>query len=184
MTAPWDTEPAAWPGPAGPPEPPPPQVPPPPPGPGVQAPFAAPPTERDRKRLWIGLGLGAALLLLCCGGGAFGIGALVVTRTDALRQEGTSVVRQYLDGLRDGNYRRSYNLLCSDVRATTSLDAFTSEQDRRPHVVSYTLAPPVLTGSGVIVDADVTTSGGTTDHRSYDLVEDTEAAALRICAGE
>lgn len=179
MTAPWDTEPA-WPPPVDPAG----QVPPPPPGPGVRAPFAAPPTERDRKRLWIGLGVGAALLVLCCGGGAFGIGALIVSRTDALRSEGASVVRQYLDGLRDANYRRSYNLLCSDVRATLSLGTFTSNQERQPRVISYTLYEPQLTGTGVVVDADVTTSGGTSDHRSFDLVEDAEAAALRICAGE
>jgi hypothetical protein len=177
VSAPWDTEPA-------PPVPPPGQVPPPPPGPGVQAPFAAPPTERDRKRLWIGLGVGAALLVLCCGGGAFGIGALVVSRTDALRTEATSVVGQYLDGLRDGNYRRSYDLLCGDVRAVNTLDAFTSRQERRPRVVSYTLDPPQLTSTGVVVDAQVTTTGGSSDRRSFELVEDADVGALRICSGE
>jgi len=173
--APWDTAPAPreLPG----------QVPPPPPGPGVQAPFAAPPTERDRKRLWIGLGIGAALLVLCCGGGAFGIGAFIVNRTDALRSEGASVVRQYLDGLRDGNYRRSYDLLCGDLRAAMSYGEYSSTQERQPRVVSYTLDPPQLTSDGVVVDVDVTTTGGTADHRRYDLVEDAEAAALRICGG-
>jgi hypothetical protein len=178
MTVPWDSEPA-WPAPVEAPDP----VPPPPPGPGVQAPFAAPPTERDRKRLWIGLGVGAALLVLCCGGGAFGIGALVVSRTDSLRQGATSVVRQYLDGLRDGNYRRSYDLLCADVRATTTFNAFMARQERLPRVVSYGLADPQLTGTEVIVHAEVTTTGGTTDHRVFVLVEEAEPGALRICRG-
>jgi hypothetical protein len=150
----------------------------------VQAPFATPPTERDRKRLWIGLGVGAALLVLCCGGGAFGIGALVVARTDALRSEGATVVRQYLDGLRDGNYRHSYSLLCSDLRGAISLGSYTSQKEREPRVVSYQLYEPQLTGAGVVVDADVTVSGGSLDHRTFDLVEDAEAGALRICAGE
>ena len=180
MTAPWDTEQGWPPPPVNPAD----QVPPPPPGPGVQAPFAAPPTERDRKRLWIGLGVGAALLVLCCGGGAFGIGALVVARTDALRSEGTAVVRQYLDGLRDGDYRHSYNLLCGDLRATMTPTTFSSQQEREPHVVSYTLQEPQLTGTGVAVGADVTTTGGGTGHREFELVEDADVGALRICAGE
>jgi hypothetical protein len=150
----------------------------------VQAPFATPPTERDRKRLWIGLGVGAALLVLCCGIGAFGIGAFIVNRTDALRSEGTSVVRQYLDGLRDGNYRHSYSLLCGDLRGAIPLSKFTAEKEREPRLVSYQLYEPQLSSGGVVVDVDVTVSGGGSDHRRFDLVEDTEAGALRICAGE
>src|SRR5437016_152585 len=46
-----------------------PDVPSPPRGPGVAPPFAAPPTDRSRKSLWIGLGVGALLLVLCCVGG-------------------------------------------------------------------------------------------------------------------
>ncbi|MFG2053728.1 hypothetical protein ACGFI9_06805 [Micromonospora sp. NPDC048930] len=43
-----------------------------PPAPGQ--PFAAPPTKKSNKGLWIGLGVGAlVLLLLCCGGGIFAI---------------------------------------------------------------------------------------------------------------
>jgi len=159
-------------------------VPPPPPGPGVQAPFAAPPTERDRKRLWIRLGIGAALLVLCCGGGALGIGALVVARTHALRQEATNVVRQYLDGLRDEDYHRSYVLLCPDVRAAMTENAFGSVQSRRPRVVNYSLEEPQLTASGVSVTADVTVSGGTPDPRTFGLTEDSDAGELRICSGE
>src|SRR5436309_9937590 len=88
------------------------QVPAPPPGPGVRAPFAAPPTERDRKRLWISLVVGAVLLLLCCGGGVVGFGVLVVATDRALPAEATAVVERYLTGLRDGDYQKAYDQLC------------------------------------------------------------------------
>src|SRR2546421_11834542 len=120
MTAPWDTEQGWPPPPVNPAD----QVPPPPPGPGVQAPFATPPTERDRKRLWIGLGVGAALLVVCCGGGAFGFGALIVNRAGALRTEAVAVVRQYLNYLRTDSYASAYQLLCSDLRDSMNQSEF------------------------------------------------------------
>ena len=159
-----------------------PSAPPPPPGPGVQAPFATPPTERDRKRMWIGLGVGAALLVLCCGGGLFGFGALVVTRTDALRSEAAAVVSEYLDGLRSQDYGRSYRLLCADVQATTSLTRFTQEHSR-PRVLRYTLSRAGISGAEVVVPARVETDDGQVEYRNFTLVEDQDAGGLRICRG-
>ena len=107
-----------------------------------------------------------------------------MSRTDALKTEGTSAVRQYLDGLRDGDYRRSYGLLCSDLRGAITLGAFTSEKERQPHVTGYQLYPAQLAGAGVVVSADVTLRGAPTDYRTFELVEDAEAGVLRICRGE
>ncbi|MFR9777064.1 hypothetical protein ACL02O_13500 [Micromonospora sp. MS34] len=76
--------PPAAPGGGYPPQPPAPGAPYPPPGqfppapgaypPAPGQPFGAPPVKKSNKGLWIGLGVGAlVLLLLCCGGGVFAV---------------------------------------------------------------------------------------------------------------
>ena len=161
----------------------PPVVPPPPAGPGVQAPFATPPTERDRKRLWIGLGVGAALLVVCCGGGAFGFGALLVNRAGALRTEAVAVVRQYLNDLRAESYSSAYRLLCSDLRNNMNQAEFTSREHDRPRVVQFAIGSASLSGSQVLVPAEVVGEDGSTRHPTFALVEEDQPAALRICSG-
>jgi hypothetical protein len=165
----------AWPAPAE-------DVPVPPPGPGVRAPFASPPTERDRKRMWIGLSVGAALLVLCCGGGIVGFGGLVVARTRALPREAVAVVDQYLSGLRDGDYKQAYDQLCGQRRAQESLAGFTARQRDLPGLDEYTIGQPRILGSEVVVRAQIERGGGIRTEE-FGLIEDQEAGGLRICTG-
>jgi hypothetical protein len=160
------------------------EVPVPPPGPGVRAPFAAPPTERDRKRLWIGLGIGAALLVLCCGGGIVGFGALVVAQNRALPREAVSVVDTYLRDLRDENYRGAYEQLCGQERENRSLDEFTVRQRAEPAINGWQIGQPRIGQSAVFVPVSIDRSDGGSDSRDFTLVEDQQAGGLRICGGE
>jgi hypothetical protein len=159
-------------------------IPPPPPGPGVQAPFVTPPTERDRKRLWIGLAVGAALLILCCGGGVFGIGALVVNRADALRTEAVAVVRQYLTDLRSEDYTDAYGLLCADLRDQMSLADYTARERSRARVTGFTIGSASIGGPGVVVPAEVHDTDGMIRHPTFGLVEEGQPPGLRVCGGE
>ena len=161
-----------------------PSVPPPPPGPGVDAPFATPPTERDRKRVWIGLGVGAALVVLCCGGGVFGFGALVVNRTDALRGEAVSVVRQYLTDLGAERYASAYRLLCERLRGGMSLTEYVAGARSRPRVTNFTIGSPSINTTGAVVPAEVYDAEGGIRHPTFELVEEQQPGALRICGGE
>jgi hypothetical protein len=159
-------------------------VPPPPPGPGVRAPFAAPPTERNRKRMWIMLGVGAVLLVLCCGGGVFGFGAMVYSQAHALPVQARTVVTRYLDALRAGDYGGAYDQLCGQVRDRVTEESFAADQSRRPRMVAYTLDTAQITGSEVIVPARLETADGEVLRHEFGLVEDQRAGALRICHGE
>lgn len=154
--------------------------PPPPPGPGVRAPFAAPPSERDRRRMWIGIGIGAVLLVLCCGGGIVGFGALVVARARALPAEAVTVVERYLKGLHDGDFEQAYDQLCGQLRDRETLDRFTARQRGLPHVDSYTIGSASVTSNEVIVPA-VVEAGGERQSRTFVLVADQRAGGLRIC---
>src|SRR5262245_50543270 len=91
---------------------PPSQPPSPPAGPGVQALFAAPPTEGDRRRIWIGLGLGGLALVLCCVFGVAGIVALGVTTAQAVDEQARTTVSRYLDAVKADKFDEAYQLLC------------------------------------------------------------------------
>src|SRR4051812_773321 len=99
--------PAAMPGFAAPPAP--------PKGPGVAPPFAVPPRDRDNKRLWIGLGIGGLVVVLCCVGGVLGIGVIASGGEDLVRGQAGSVVRTYLDALAEQSYTDAYDQLCNKI---------------------------------------------------------------------
>src|SRR4051794_15605559 len=82
-----------FPGPPGVPGPPEPL---PPPGPGVTPPFTAPPSDRDRRGLWLGLGVAAVMLVLCCVGGAVGVGLLAVSTSRQVQTTARATVVRYL----------------------------------------------------------------------------------------
>ncbi len=159
------------------------QIPDPPPGPGVRTPFSAPPTERDRRRMWLGLGLGGVLLLVCCGGGIAGFVGLVVAQNKAIPTEATAVVTRYLDDLTHEDYRDAYDQLCGAHQGQESLPEFTARQRSSPTLSEFTVQPPRIGQSEVIVPADLYTSAGS-DTREFILVEDQQAGGLRICGGE
>jgi hypothetical protein len=159
-----------------------PEVPAPPPGPGVRVPFAAPPGERDRRRLWIGLGVGGALLALCCVGGIFGFGALVVQTSRSLLTEATTVVSDYLDGLHDADYQKSYDQLCSSLQNQVSREQFATTQADQPGLISYTLDTPRAQGTSVYVQAHVVRADGPQEPAFRLVQERRGATALKICA--
>jgi hypothetical protein len=156
------------------------EIPDPPPGPGVRTPFAAPPTERDRKRLWIGLGVGLALLVVCCGGGVFGFGALVYSQSRALPDEAVSVVNDYLHDLSEANYARAYALLCQAHQDNVGLSEYIEGKRVSPAVTTWEVGQPAVGRSEIAVPVHLDQIGD----RTFILVEDQQAAGLRICGGE
>jgi hypothetical protein len=82
------------------PTPPPSSAPPPPPGPGVQAPFVAPPTDGARQRRWWAVGLSVGVAVLCCVGGLFGTGGLVVLGGRMVIDSTRAVVIRHLTAVR------------------------------------------------------------------------------------
>jgi hypothetical protein len=158
-------------------------VPAPPRGPGVRVPFTTPPTERDRKRLWITLGVGGAALLLCCAGGLVGLGALVVASERAVPTEAKTVVRTFLDGLAHRDYKRAYDQVCTARRDQQTLDEFTTEESGRPRIASFQLEQPSIAGSRITVAAQVRTVDGGGGLEVYTVVSDRQAGELRVCGG-
>ncbi len=160
-----------------------PPVPAPPQGPGVRVPFAAPPAERDRKRLWISLGVGGAALVLCCGGGVAALGGLVIATDRAVPAEAKAVVGDFLDGLAHRDYRRAYGQVCTARQNDQTLDQFTSVEQDHPRIESFRLEQPTILGSRITVTADVRTVDGSTAAERYTVISDRQAGELRVCGG-
>lgn len=158
-------------------------VPPAPPGPGVRVPFPNPPTERDRKRLWISLGVGGAALLLCCGGGIAGFIGLAVASQRAVPVEARTVVQDFLDGLSQRDYRKAYDQVCSSRQEQQTLGEFTADEQQHTRIQTFHLEQPIVLGSRVIVTADVHLVNGSNDSETYTVVSDRQAGEQRVCGG-
>jgi hypothetical protein len=159
-----------------------PPPPPPPPGPGVQVPFSAPPSERDRKRLWIGLGITAGVVVLVCIAGVFGIGALVVTGNRAIQKNARDVVTHYLDGLKNGDYPQAYDQLCTRLHDETDYTEFSDRLQATARVVSYVIETPTLQSSTVNVQTEVTLDDTAQESPLFQLVSDNGSMTdLKIC---
>jgi hypothetical protein len=159
------------------------QVPGPPPGPGVRVPFAGPPTDRNRKRLWISLGVGGAALVLCCAGGVAALGGLVVATERALPVQARTVVRDYLDGLARGDFDKAYDQVCTARQSRQSLGQFSTEQRDLPHISGFSLRDAVAEGGQFEVPADVRIEDGSTEVERYTVISDRRAGEMRVCDG-
>jgi hypothetical protein len=155
-----------------------PDVPAPPPGPGVQPPFPAPPTDRDNRSLWIGLGVGGALLVLCCVGGILGFGVLVAGGNRIVQAEAKSVVQTYLQAQRDQDYPTAYKQLCQDTTRQISLEEFETRVSQL-RLVEFTVGDVVITNEEILVDATTQREGETSRSEQYPVVQ--EAGVLKVC---
>lgn len=103
------------------------EVPAPPPGPGVVTPFAAPPRDRDMRGLWIGLGVGGLVLVLCCVGGVLGGGFLLTGLEGVARSQMGSVVSDYLTALRTQDYETARSQLCPEQQRSHTVTWYEDE---------------------------------------------------------
>jgi hypothetical protein len=156
------------------------EAPAPPPGPGVAPPFVAPPVDRNRRGLWIGLSVGALVLVLCCVGGLTGFGLLVVGSSRQIQTQATDEVRGYLDALEAGDYGAAYSHLCSATRKQVTSAEFAARQQDEPRLVSYVVHQPQIGGT-IIVPADLRYEDGTATLRRYELKQESGSQELRIC---
>ncbi|MFF5231922.1 hypothetical protein [Dactylosporangium sp. NPDC000521] len=112
------------------------EVPAPPPGPGVVTPFAAPPRDRDLRGLWIGLGVGGLVLVLCCVGGVLGGGLLLSGLEGVARSQLASVVDEYLGAVQATKYETARGHLCPELQRSHSVAWYESHY-RGSEILAY-----------------------------------------------
>jgi hypothetical protein len=152
----------------------------PPAGPGVQPPFAAPPSEGRTARVWWGLGVAGLAVVLCCGAGLASFAGLVITGTAAINEQSHAAVEDYLQAVGAGRYRQAYQQLCDELRERQSLGEFTEQVSAQPRVSEYELRESRVRNNGdIVVPADVTYEDGEETAVTYRVVQ--EGGAIRFC---
>jgi hypothetical protein len=164
--------------------PPPPMVPtslPVPPGPGAQAPFAAPPTDGNRRRLGIGLAIGGVVLVLCCAGSVFGIRTLVTTSVQAAKNQAVKTVTAYLGHWEHREYDKAYDLLCDARQQDESLADFTARLAADP-LDGYTVGLAEIDANAVRVNTTLDIAATGPEPRAYEVI--TQATQTGSICGE
>lgn len=148
----------------------------PPSGPGVIPPFVAPPTDRDNRRLWIGIGAGILAVIVCCVATVVGFGVVVAGGAERVKRESQRTVTAYLGDVKAGKYDAAYRLLCEDLRKTETLAAFARREDG---LEDFKVGKATVAQSDVSVPAQVRYRDQAWQSRTYLL--QTEGEQMVIC---
>ncbi|MBA3490176.1 MAG: hypothetical protein H0T78_11690 [Longispora sp.] len=160
-----------------------------PPGPGVRPPFAAPPTQRDQRRIWLGIAAAVTAFALCCGGGiasCVGIGVWLGVEQQA---ESRSAVTRYLDPLVDGQYSKAYEQQCSTLRDQETSEEYAARVSDRPRLQSYEIGTIATDTSGegaemaTLVDVTLRYELGP-QAGQLKVVFDSADKKYRVCGGD
>jgi hypothetical protein len=150
---------------------------PPPPGPGVAPPFAAPPLDRSRRSLWIGLIVGGAGFVLCCVGGLFGFGLLAVAGNDQIQLQVKQTVQQFVDAVRDGNYPLAHEQLCESQAARVPPSGIRAQFGQEP-LIRAAIGQPRVSSRQATVDVELQYADSS---RTYTFTLVPEGTEWKIC---
>ncbi|GGM84852.1 hypothetical protein ACFFX1_24605 [Dactylosporangium sucinum] len=158
------------------------EVPAPPAGPGVVAPFAAPPRDRDLKGLWIGLGVGGLVLVLCCVGGVLGGGFFISFADNLARTQVADAARGYLGALQAEDYERAHDeYLCAAQQSRHPVSWFRDHYAASPVVAFSVDENDVIIQQDIVVPATVQQKGQV--QRTMEFVMSQEGTRYVICGG-
>jgi hypothetical protein len=121
----------------------------------VVPPFPAPPTDRNRRGVWIGLIVGLGALMVCFAGGIFGIGLVVVAFNDQQQQQGKAAVSEFLGDVQGQRFTQARTRLCADKARATSAEEIRREFGRSG-LRSFTPRTVTADTDGLHVDTDLT----------------------------
>jgi hypothetical protein len=150
-------------------------------GPGVVPPFPAPPVEGRSTRLWVGLGVGALVLVLCGGGGAAALFGLIVTTTRAVTEQVDAAVNGYFGALRDKRYDEAYKVLCPKAKRTESVAAFTDRVSTNEPIRSFKARSAPLTSTAPVVPVDIVYTDGTRGTVQVELAQNPDTGRFEVC---
>jgi hypothetical protein len=136
--------------------------------------------DRSRRGLWIGLGIGGLVLMLCCVGGVVGVVVIAANASAEMGNKGRVIVTRYLDALRDEDYGTAYSLRCLNQNDRQTRNDFVSRQRLAPRPVRYTVGRAKV-GSDVRVPAAVQYDRGLDVVLTFTLVADSGSTELKVC---
>lgn len=153
----------------------------PPRGPGVRPPFSAAPVEGRTIRLWLGLGIGGAVLALCCGAGIASLGGLLVVGVEAVNEQAQRAVGDYFDAEIEGDWERAYQQRCGQDQQAETLQQFTQRVSALPRVESYELGEVDITGAELRLPTRVEYEDGRSERLLVPVEQNPETGLLEVC---
>jgi hypothetical protein len=147
----------------------------------VRPPFSAAPVEGRTVRLWLGLGIGGAVLALCCGAGIVSLGGLLVVGVEAVNEQAQRAVGDYLDAEIEADWEQAYQRRCEGDRQAETLEEFTRRVSAQPRIESYELGEVDLAGAEVRLPARVEYEDGRTERLLVPLEQNPQTGALEVC---
>jgi hypothetical protein len=162
----------------------PPAVPEPPRGPGVGIPFPVPPTEGRSSRVWVGLGIGALVAVLACGGGIAAIIGLATTGSRALGEQAEVVVGDYFQAVQQKRYDDAYEQLCEKAQDDETADEFNRRLVGEPAIADYDIGDTSVSAIDPVVSVDVVYVDTTADTLRVYLVQDSSTGRFEVCGVE
>ena len=156
-----------------------PHVPGPPQGPGVQPPFPAPPVEGKGRRIGWGLGIGAGVALLICGGGLAALIGLGTSVTGALNEQAHAAVDSYLTALRGGRYDQAYGQLCERAQEQESASEFRSRVESEQRIQTWQLGD--FDQLDLTVPVQATYENGQARRLEASLDQNTSTGRFEVC---
>jgi hypothetical protein len=130
--------------------------------------------------MWIGLGVAALAVVLCCGGGAAALVGLAVAGTQAINEQARAVVGSYYQAVRDEHYGRAYELLCDTSKRRESPQEFQRRVSAEPHIASYQVGAATVANE-VTVPVQVSYTGGSQATQKVSLAQNGRTGTLEVC---
>jgi hypothetical protein len=128
----------------------------------------------------VAAGLATAAALICCLGGVFGIGSLVVLGNRVVHEQAQQAVQDYLTAIQKNQVSRAYDLVCGQTRDSVSLDAFRGQVGNGASLSSFNVEKAVdVDGQSFLVVALQTYADGHVEVHHYRVVP--EGTELHIC---
>jgi hypothetical protein len=133
--------------------------------------FAPPVPRPNRTVLIVSLVVGVTLLV-CCGGGVFGVGGLFYYTYNTAQDRAQTEVETYLGDLQAGRFPQAYARLCDEARAERSVNEFTEDEQAAGQVVSYQVSDRVQVDqdSNWVLTAQVTRQGTTVGPELFPVI--------------
>jgi hypothetical protein len=150
-------------------------------GPGVVPPFVAPPREGVKRRRWIGVGVGVAIGVLCCGGGGVAFVGLSLAIRHQQLTDAQTVVTKYLDDKKNAHFASAYQLLCAGLKDQYTLAEFTAQVIKEP-IIDFVVAPALASGNAATVSVSIDYINGSNSEEEYEVVLNSDNDS-RVCGG-
>jgi hypothetical protein len=123
--------------------------------------------------------LAGAAVLLCCVGGLFGIGGLVVFGTQMVVDEARTTVHDYLSAIEDDNFDAAYELLCDARRGQVTRNQFI-DSVASWDFIAFDVGQPQI-DSSVTVPATLRFADHTSQDVRFFLDQDRKTGDFKVC---